>query len=171
MLVTPSEDLHENADDSDREYWKTILEDYILDPHGQSLQNAFDILLEIANEDTEENYVKDNLNDFCKAFSRLSNFPRFTSYDDFCAFFKEENLLSDDPCLNYLIELSNAYPIKETLRASKSRKVTDAVFEWGNAEKGIFEVARTIFRRKAQQPNLYKTGEITTKATRRISQH
>ena len=99
------------------------------------------------------------LNDFCKAFSKLSNLPRFRSYDDFRTFFETEEQLSDDPYLNYYIELSNAYPIKETLRASKNSKVKDAVFEWGKAEQEIIEVKRTIFRRKAQQPNLYKAEE------------
>ena len=156
FIISTLDDLHENASDSDKEYWRTIVEEYILDPHGQGLQNAFNILLEIANEDTEENYVKDKLNDFCKAFSNLSSFPRFRSYDDFCTYFETEEQLSDDSNLNYLIELSNAYPIKETLRASKNPEVTDAVFEWGSAEKEIIEVARTIFRRKAQQPNLQR---------------
>ena len=159
FIMSTLEDLHENANDSSRGYWRKILGDYILDPYGEGLRNAFNILLEIANKGTEENYVKDNLNDFCKAFSRLSNLPRFRSYNDFCTFFETEEQLSDDPNLNYLIELSNAYPIKETLRASKNSKVTDAVFEWGNAEQEIIEVTRTIFRRKAQQPNLYKAGE------------
>ena len=167
FITSTLENIYENANNSDKEYWKIILESYIRDPHGQGLQNAFYILLEVANEDTEENYFKDTLNDFCKAFSKLSSFPRFKSYDDFCTYFQTEEQLSDDPNLNYLIELSNAYSIEETLRASKNPKVTDAVFEWKNAAKEIIEVERTIYRRKAQQPNLYKTGEITTKATRR----
>ena len=54
------EDLHENANDSNRGYWEKTLEDYISDPYGEGLQNAFNILLKIANKGTEENYVKDN---------------------------------------------------------------------------------------------------------------
>jgi hypothetical protein len=169
FIMSALEHSCENANDSDKKYWKIILEDYIQDPHGRGLQNAFDVLLEFANEDEEENYVKDELNSFCKAFSKLSNFPRFKSYDDFCMYFETENQLSDDPFFNELFELSNAYPIKEALRASENLKVTDAVFEWANAEKEIIEVSRTIFRRKAQQPKLYNTGEIKVKATRRVS--
>jgi hypothetical protein len=170
FIISTLENSHENANSSDKEYWKIILEDYIQDPHGRGLQNAFDILLEIANQGEEENYVKDKLNNFCKAFSKLSSFPRFKSYDNFCTYFETEEQLSDDPFFNYLVELSNAYVIKEALRASKNPKVINAVLEWANAEKEIIEVSRTIFRRKAQQPSLYKTGEIVLKATRRVSQ-
>lgn len=171
LIISILKNSYENANNSDKEYWKIILEGYIQEPHGRGLQNAFDILLEIANEDEEENYVKDELNDLWKAFSKLSSFPRFKSYDDFRTYFETEDQLSDDPHFNYLVELSNAYAIKETLRSSENPKVTDAVLEWANAEKEIIKVSRTIFRRKAQQPDLYKTGEITIKATLSVSQH
>jgi hypothetical protein len=180
FIISTLEYLCKNAGDSDKEYWKIILGEYIQDPHGRGLDNAFNALLDIANEDENENYVKDGLNDFCKAFSKLSNLPRFKSYEDFCMYFETEDQLSEDqlsddplseyPFFNHLVELSEAYPIKEILRASENPKVTKAVFEWVNAEKEIIEVSRTISRRKAQQPDLYKTGEITSKATRKVSQ-
>lgn len=175
FIISTLEYLCKNASDSDEEYWKIILGEYIQDPHGRGLGNAFNALLDIANEDGNENYVKDGLNDFCKAFSKLSNLPRFKSYEDFCVYFDtedqlSEDQLSEDPFFNHLVELSEAYIIKETLRASENSKVTDAVLEWVNAEKEIIEVSRTVLRRKAQQPDLYKTGEITSKATRKVSQ-
>ena len=148
--------LHEDANSSDKKYWKIIIENYIRDPHGQGLQDAFNILLRYADEDEhEKNYIKDALNDFCRAFSNLSDLPRFRSYDDFCMYFEMEEKSSDDPFFNYLVELSDADVIKEILRKSNNSKVTDAVFEWANAEKEIIEVSRTISRRKAQQPDLY----------------
>lgn len=170
IIIFTLEGLHENSNDPDKKCWKIILEEYRRDPHGQGLENAFNILLKFADEDTEENYLRDIINDFCKALSKLGSFPRLKSYADLLAYFETEEESSDDPLFDYLVELSNSYPIKETLRSSENQKVKDAVFEWVNAEKEIIEINNTIFRRKAQQPHLYKTGEITTKANRTVSQ-
>jgi hypothetical protein len=136
-------------DDSGRELYRLILEEYDRDPHGQGFENAVDALKKVSSIP----HIRDILWDFHRATLVLGKAPNGqegTSFDYFLQCFGVGEFLFDyDPKSDEASVVDRVlYQIREALRASSDPRVRGAVSDWVEAESKILDFDAKISGRK-----------------------
>jgi hypothetical protein len=136
-------------DDSGRELYRLILEEYDRDPHGQGFENAVDALKKVSSIP----HVRDILWDFHRAtlvLGKAPDGPEGKSFDYFLQCFGVgEFLLDYDPKSDEASVVDRVlYQIREALRASTDPRVRAAVSDWVEAESKIIDFDAKISGRK-----------------------
>jgi hypothetical protein len=143
----------ENLDNSDRESYRSTLEEYNREPHGQGFENAFAVLKKVAQKDPQ---VMQILMDFYHALSIVGRFLEQSIDENFAKFLERDGIgdfvLDYDPKSNDASAVDRVlYQIKDVMRASNDPRVRAAVSDWVEATSKSLNFDVKISRRNEQK--------------------